>query len=644
MSFSHIVLKMIKADYKKYTFYYLCNSFTVMFFFIFSTVFFNEQISQVRETESIKFVLTIPMIALIVFSLFFISYAHSIFIKQRRKEFALFMTLGMSNRDIAKLLLLENGMIALASLVTGIASGIILSRGFFALLMNFIGEQTVLYHLTTEMFVYSIALFLIIFLTAVGRSLYLILKRNIILSLKSDKVVQTSTFESPGIGALGLLFIGGSIIGLYYSYAKVDGAYLFLWVAATFFGLYLCISQFTPFFIKLSKRNKSYYYRRLLFLSNLNYKLRQLTSVFMLVTVMVMISILFSTIVWMIFQYNEKETIHDNVYDIAIMQAGKEGNISSLDLSSTIEQTNNPIQKHLSVSVYFYYPEETDSGFSDVISFMSLSDYNKLQTSSKQLNENEFIHLINNDLEDMNDENIQSMDFPIQHLKGNYSYKETVVERKVNYLYNFHEIFIIDDSRLDELKNNSSGLEASIDLFNVDDWKNTANTVEALKQELIVHLPNHLNTEEPFVDFPFDIVSKIEGFEMNKSSNGILLFITTILGVLFFFGSFILLYANLVSEIDREQEKFKKLHKIGMTSREVKKAISKDIATLFFLPTIVGTILSFLYMIAMVQDMGGIIHNPEVFLYFLSFAGGYHFIQIGFYLYARRKIPELILR
>lgn len=615
-----------------------------MFFFIFSTVFFNEQIVQVRETESIKFVLTIPMIALIVFALFFISYAHSIFIKQRRKEFALFLTLGMSHRDIAKMLLLENGMIAFASLVTGIASGIIFSKGFFALLMNFIGEQKVLYNVSAEMFMYTIFLFLIIFLTAVGRSLYLILKRDIILSLKSDKVAQTANVESPSIGVLGLLFVGGSIVGLYYTYIKVGGDYLFLWVAATFFGLYLCISQFTAFFIKLSKKNKPYYYKRLLFLSNLNYKLRQLTSVFMLVTVMVMISILFSTIVWMTFQYNEKETIHDNVYDIAIMQAEKEGNVRSLDLSAIIEQTDNQIQKHISVSVYFYYPEETDPDFIDVISFMSLSDFNKLHTGSKQLNENEFIHLINNDLEDMNVEDIKSLDFPIRNLKGSYSYKETVVERKINFLYNFHEVFIIDDSRLEGIKNNSSGLEASIDLFNVDNWKSTAKAVDALKKELIIHLPDNLNIEEPFVDFPFDIVSKIEGFELNKSSNGILLFITTILSILFFFGSFILLYANLVSDIDSEQEKFKKLHKIGVTTKEVQKIISKDIATLFFIPTIVGTIIAFLYIIAMVQDIGGIVNNPEVLLYFLSFAGGYHLIQIGFYLYARKKIPELILK
>lgn len=117
MSFNQIVWKMIKHNYKKYMFYYLCNSLTVMLFFIFSTLYFNEQVVELKETESIQYVLMIPGVSLITFTLIFISYAHNIFIKQRKSEFGLFLTLGMSNRDIARLLLFENSLIALISII-----------------------------------------------------------------------------------------------------------------------------------------------------------------------------------------------------------------------------------------------------------------------------------------------------------------------------------------------------------------------------------------------------------------------------------------------------------------------------------------------------------------------------------------------
>lgn len=143
MSFSQIVWKMAKVHYKKYLFYFLCNSFAVMFFFMFSTVFFNEQIVQVRKLTGIEDALKIPVVALVVFTILFISYAHSIFMKKRRSEFGLFMTLGMSNRDISKLLLLENGVIALLSILTGLLAGTIFSRLFFLLLMEIVGLQGV---------------------------------------------------------------------------------------------------------------------------------------------------------------------------------------------------------------------------------------------------------------------------------------------------------------------------------------------------------------------------------------------------------------------------------------------------------------------------------------------------------------------
>ena len=207
MSFNQIVWKMAKVHYKKYILYYLCNSFAVMIFFMFSTVYFNEQVVRVKKLESIQYVLTIPGVALVVFTVFFISYAHNIFIKRRKSEFGLFMTLGMSYRDISKLILLESGIIALFSIITGILAGTIFSRLFFLLLMNSVGLQVVTFHLTIKMFMYSIITFLFVFFVAVGKSLFSTLKSNVIHSLKSDKVAETIKMKSPLFGGVGLAIV-----------------------------------------------------------------------------------------------------------------------------------------------------------------------------------------------------------------------------------------------------------------------------------------------------------------------------------------------------------------------------------------------------------------------------------------------------
>src|SRR5699024_9155645 len=101
--------------------------------------------------------------------------------------------LGMTKRDISKLILLENAVIAIIALIICITAGSVFSRVFFWLLLKFVPIQDITFHLSAKMFTYSIVAFLIVFLIAVGQSLYLTVKRNIIENLKSDKSTENTS-------------------------------------------------------------------------------------------------------------------------------------------------------------------------------------------------------------------------------------------------------------------------------------------------------------------------------------------------------------------------------------------------------------------------------------------------------------------
>ncbi|MCC3359472.1 ABC transporter permease [Bacillus sp. REN16] len=646
MSFNQIVWKMAKAHYKKYIFYYLCNSFAVMFFFIFSSVYFNQQVVQVKKTESIQYVLTVPGVALIVFTVFFISYAHSIFIKRRKSEFGLFMTLGMSNRDIGKLLLLENGIIAFASLASGILGGTIFSRLFFLVLMGSVGIQGISFHLTSKMFLYTIVIFLLVFLVAVGRSLFFVLKQNVVLSLKSDKIAESINMKSPLIGVIGMAIVIGSILGLYYTYTDpiAGGEYLLLWTLSTMLGLYMSIYQFTSFFIEIAKKNKSFYYRRLLLLTSLDYKFKQLTSILMLVTVMIMVTILYSTINLFTYMLAEKDAIEGNPYDIAFIQTENKNNLGKEELYSIIDQKDNPIQKHLVIPIYSHYQKQTYSNLTNVYSFMALDQYNKLTSSNMELQDKEFLYYINDDPKNTDgNEYYQNNAFSFPDESRPYTLKEIIVEKHINLISSVQDINILNNSQLEQLKNSLDVFESNIHLINVVNWKKSSDVVDKLSEEFKNYNEttppiNDIRVENTSEEFLFQVASKVEDYNRNKNSNGILFYVTTILSVIFFLGSFILLYLNLFSEIEKEQEKFKKLNNIGITRKEIKQIISKEITILFFFPTIVGTTLAFLFIVAMAKDIGGVVENPQILLHFLIVTGIYHFIQMGFYLYARKKM------
>ncbi|MGE8004792.1 FtsX-like permease family protein [Lysinibacillus sp. NPDC093216] len=643
MTFKQVVWKMAKVHYKKYLLYLVCNSFVVMFFFMFSTLYFNKQIEQVKKLESLDYVLNVPAIALIVFMIFFITYAHGTFIKRRKSEFGLFITLGMTNRDISKLLLLENAIIAFLSIVIGLLSGGVFSRLFFLLLMNSVGLEEIAFQLNSKMLYFPIITFIIIYFFAIGKSLYLILNRNLIQSLKSNKVAESIKLKSPKLGVFGLILIIGSVLGLFITYIGPHaGEFLYIWFTITTVGLYLCLSQFMSFFIELAKQNNEFFYRQLLLLTSIDYKFKQFTSILMMVTMMIMITILYSTIILTTYTLNEKEVLNQNPFDIAFLQPETKDNLSIGEFDAVLNNKENPVQKHIVIPLYSYY-DKTYDGWYNLYNIMTVDHFNALTSREVILQGREYLHYLNVEPEYAGDANEDILEWTIPSRKGNitYSLKKSIIESNINSLLGVSDFIIVSNSEFEFLKANVHGFASNLHLINVVSWKETTKAVKGLEER-------YNNEKTPSIvdvrgknvsqENPFKIASKIGGHYRNIHSNGMLFFVMTFLSIIFFFGSFILVYLNLFSEIDKEQVKYQKLYNIGITATEVKRMISREMKIIFFISTLAGMGLAFLYVISMANDVGGVIRNPEILWQFFSISGIYLIIQIGFYLYTRRKM------
>ena len=638
MTFNQVVWKMAKVNYKKYIFYYLCNSFAVMFFFMFSTVYFNRRVEQGKKLESLQDALSIPGAALIIFTIFFISYAHNVFMKKRKSEFGLFMTLGMAKRDLSKLLILENAAIAILSILSGLLAGAIFSRLFFMLLMNFIELEDVPFHFNGKMFFYTIGAFLAVFVLAVGKSLFQTMRSSLITSIKSNRYADTIKMRSPLIGGFGLLLMAGSLLILYFTYESSNGAYLPLWTLAMLLGLYISINQSASFLIKLIKKFPGFYYRRLLFLSSLEYKFKQLTSIIMLVTVMIMITIFYSTLLLTFYKSSEKDAVINNPYDVAFYQSETKNTISDAELNELLGK-----KEHLEIPVLNYYEKlEYVDGYL-TYAFMSLDDFNRLTSSQVKLGEKEYLFYLNSEPEYAHTDFAKAIRLTINNEAVTYTLKNQVIERKINLLPNAYEFIVVNQDEFDYLRNEAEGYELNLHLINVDVWKESESSVAALEENFQIS-----NQSTSPMDYPdmeptaeselFRVASKIGDYHQNKTTNGIMFYVTTFLSIMFFFGTFVLLYLNLFSEVDTEKLKYWKLNKIGMSSKEIKQNVSRELGTIFFVPTILGTTLAFLYLAILSTDVGGIMQNPDILMHFLQIAGIYVVIQVGSFFYARKKM------
>ncbi|WP_223702139.1 FtsX-like permease family protein [Sutcliffiella deserti] len=656
MTFNQLVWKMAHGNKGKYLFYYLCNSFAVLFFFMYATVYFNKRIVEVKELESIQDALAIPGVALIVFTIFFINYAHKIFMRRRRKEFGLLMTLGMSNRDIVKLLLIENGVMAAASIATGILAGTVFSRLFFLLLMNSAGMGQVPFHLSAEMFIYSVGTFLLVFLVSVGITLYLTLFRTLSDSLKSDRTADTIKLRSPMLGGVGVVLVIGSALLLYFTYLNEsnpggDGFALWICTLTLICGLYLALSQSMSFFIRMAMKNKPFYYRKLLFLTSMENKFKQLTAILMLVTVMGMVTIFYSTLLLFIYQSTEKQVLNSNPYDAAFVESETKNVLSEQELFTLFEEKDSSIKEHLTLQLFDHHRQ--DRYWEDVFhrfTFMPLSDFNRIVGQDHTVDEGEYLYFLNQPPEFSGGIPDFEKGISLNEQQLSLTLKDTIVVNRINFLSYVHTDFlVVSDEDYEKIRNELSGDELKIHLINVEDWKGSAAAVEELERRLMLYNASTApinteyflnNTEEEL----FGPASRIADYNHQRSSGGIMFFVSTFISVLFFFGSFILLYLNIFSNKDQDKVKFQKLSRIGITKKEIRRLIASELKVLFFFAPLLGSAIAFHYIVVFAKDVGGIMENPVFFLHFFTISGIYLLIQTCYYFYAKRKMLQHVIK
>ncbi|CDI48453.1 peptide ABC transporter permease [Clostridium tetani 12124569] len=106
----------------------------------------------------------------------------------------------------------------------------------------------------------------------------------------------------------------------------------------------------------------------------------------------------------------------------------------------------------------------------------------------------------------------------------------------------------------------------------------------------------------------------------------VLLFIGTFIAMIFFIATGSILYFKMFNEIQKDKQDFIGLKKIGVTQEEIKKVVSIQSFTMFFLPLIVASLHA-----AFAVKSVGLLHIK----YFIFIAGIYLVLQIAYYLFAK---------
>jgi putative ABC transport system permease protein len=167
-------------------------------------------------------------------------------------------------------------------------------------------------------------------------------------------------------------------------------------------------------------------------------------------------------------------------------------------------------------------------------------------------------------------------------------------------------------------------------LINFNDWKKSGNVVNSLKERL--------------GDSPLKVSSIIDNYEGLRDNYSVFLFVSTVMGILFFVAGGSVLYFKQFTELPEAKITFRKLFKVGMSDKEMRGIVGKELMVVFFVPLIFGSFLG----VSLIYLMTFIVGGDSIIKEFLSNACIVilvYFISQGiFYMITRSKYIDEIVK
>lgn len=634
MTFKNVAVKTFKKNIRNYSSYFLCSCFTIMLFFMYTTMLFNDDLKGTDQMELVGYVFPITLVAIGAFSVFFISYAHRTFIKGRNKEFGVYMSLGMNNKDIKNLVLLENVLIGGGSMVVGVAVGTLLSRLFQMVVLSMMDIDNIEFQLSMKSYIVTIGVYLIIFAIVFIETNMKMKKMSIGLLLKDARQREGVEYRKRDtiLGVIGFVIMIVSVVSVVIIASNdkwnSNPTILAIYMALSFGGLYIAISHGGNYVIHLFKKSKNYY-KHLVSVTQIHHKFNQNKNIIFILSILSTMTIFLVASPFALLRLSEDIALLDP-YNLELIEGSNAYDISAEELDEIFSK----YEIYKSLELPFIQGEIRLNGKEETLQkpIMSVSNYNQMLDQNIILEGGEGIHYILDWTPGLHGvEPGEQYDLLVGETSTTVTMKDSTRNTWNIIAFGNDGIIIVNDKDYDKLQGMASeenqyyyhGLQFS-------DWKKSDDSVVALKEKL-----------NEKAEYPIN--STITGYNDLKKGYSVFLFVTTVLGILFFVASGSVLYFKQFSEIEEMKKTFFQMYKIGITRKEISQVISKELLIIFYLPLLFGSYLgvSLIYLMTFIAGGGDIIKQ---FIQTASVVIGIYFIMqsIFFFITKKRYMLELI--
>ena len=564
----------------------------------------------VRQADEVRMIVFTGEIVVEIFCIIFLIYSNSFLMKRRQKEIGLYNILGLERNHIGIVMFLETIITSIGSLAGGIAVGIIGSKLALLLLLKLLHIPSVLgFYISVKGIFTCLFMFGIIFLMILFLNLAKIHLSRPVELLRGNNTGEKEPAAKWLMALIGFICLGAGYYLAVTTESPIKAITIFLLaVILVMAGTYLLFTAGSIVILKFLRRRKSFYYRtgNFISISGMLYRMKQnaigLASICILSTgVLLMISMTVSI-------YFGMNDIMLNRYpydvDMSVTSISEEECQTAIEaFEKAIADNKVPVEKSVE-EIYLdivcskngdqilIKPANTirNSDSVLVLSLLDQAEYERLTGISANLNDGEIFAW-----------------YPSAVQKDSVTADET--EFTVKKWLDKNPLTCGEDA----VSNNAVLVVTDEDFKKFDEMRTAMYkgvSSAPAGEDLTLHLGLDITgSETDKIDFGTPVMEVVKDLKKNGglsenswitsgirqqeyefyyADNGSLLFIGIFLGSLFLMGTAMIIYYKQISEGYEDQKRFEIMQKVGLSRREVRSSVRRQILMVFFLPLLMA--------------------------------------------------------
>ncbi|OUB83663.1 FtsX-like permease family protein [Bacillus wiedmannii] len=616
MTFWQFAFKNVSRNSKAYFAYFVSSAFSIMVFFSFTVYAYHPRLQSVQsfqERDPLMNLASTAQLVIVMFSFFFLLYSIGTFLNVRKQQFGILTILGISQRQLKRLLFTENMMIGILSIFIGIQGGLVFSNFFLLVTSKLTSAKGLYLYWPTEAIIVTTVTFIILFLIVSTFTPMFIRTRKTAHLIKGNKKMPAEKRPSILISLFALIclglcyYIAGYPRGYVTEKNVQNGSVFFIMLSIlplVVVGTYLFFSQTFLLFIYILKKRRKFYLKQInmLWISDLVARTRSNINVLFIVS---MLSALAFTIIIGLFAANNntKASVLER-YPVPFTYTSEGDNSLEQKHISTIET-------ELTTSNFQYnkykFTVLKDTASKEGILLMKMSDYNAIAQQLKRpeitidstevyiisRHSPELLDLVSNPFAKQNTITLGSNKKEF-HIKG-------FINKGIEPSFAFPHLAVVQDYVFDNM---IPHIETTV-IYNyfVENWENaivpTRNMLRVISGDARAFYEKH--TEEN-AQVPFFIHTATDELIYGKGNAVAQFFIWAFLGFIFFIGAASVLYFRMYNDLTTEKQKYITITKLGLTELEMFRSATIQLGILFFVPYIVAGVHT-LFAVKFLQSM-----------------------------------------